>query len=65
MRAVLYTRLASATPKEVEAERAECVRITFASGYQIAWHVHDQSPDNSGLDWLTSAPTGCDRSCND
>jgi hypothetical protein len=38
--------------KAQQAERAECIRIAFASGYQIAWHVHDQSPDHSGLDQL-------------
>lgn len=52
MRAVLYTCLASATPEEVEAERAECERIALAARCQIIAHVNDRSPDRSGLDRL-------------
>ncbi|CEG92743.1 recombinase family protein [Propionibacterium freudenreichii] len=59
MRAVLYTRLASATPEEVEAERSECERIALAAGCQIVGHVHDQSPDRSGLGrLLNTTPRG-------
>ncbi|MCI1978247.1 recombinase family protein [Bifidobacterium mongoliense] len=49
MRAVLYTCLASASPQEVEAERAACERIARAAGHEIGGYVHDQSPDRSGL----------------
>ena len=52
MRAVLYTCLASATPEEVEAERAKCERIALAARCQIIAHVNDRSPDRSGLDRL-------------
>lgn len=52
MRAVLYTCLASATPEEVEAERAKFERIALAARCQIIAHINDRSPDRSGLDRL-------------
>jgi DNA invertase Pin-like site-specific DNA recombinase len=58
MRVVLYTCLASATPQEVEAERDVCERIALAAGCQIIGHVHDQSPDRSGLGRLLNAAPG-------
>lgn len=57
MRVVLYTCLASATPQEVEAERAECEQIALATGCQIIGHIRDQSLDRDGLGrLLNTAP---------
>ncbi|WRS29211.1 recombinase family protein [Actinomycetaceae bacterium MB13-C1-2] len=62
MKAVLYTYLPISTPKDVEAERAECERIALEAGCEIIGHIHDEPLDRTNLNQFleTAIDSGID-----